>query len=166
MILIRSATADDLKTIQSIAHATWPHTYSTIVSNEQITYMLELFYSLESLQKSAADGQHFLIAEDNSTAVGFCAFQHFGDESRLLTKIQKLYVLPDLHRKGIGHRLLDAAEIFARKNHSEVISLNVNRRNPAINFYKRMDFKIAYEEDIPLEHGYFMNDYVMEKALV
>ncbi|HEY0046826.1 MAG TPA: GNAT family N-acetyltransferase [Flavobacterium sp.] len=165
MISVRAATADDLKNIQSIAHTTWPHTYKTIVSHEQINYMLELFYSIKSLQKSTADGQYFLIAEDNSTAVGFCAFQHFDDENRKLTKIQKLYVLPDIQGKGVGRRLLEAAEIFARKNHSGVLSLNVNRQNPAIDFYKKMDFSIAYQEDIQLDHGYFMNDYVMEKTL-
>ena len=41
------------------------------------------------------------------------------------------------------------------------LELNVNRKNKAINFYKKYGFTILKEEDIDIGEGYFMNDYVM-----
>jgi ribosomal protein S18 acetylase RimI-like enzyme len=38
--------------------------------------------------------------------------------------------------------------------------LNVNRYNPAKDFYEKLGFKIILEEDIPIGQ-YWMNDYVM-----
>jgi ribosomal protein S18 acetylase RimI-like enzyme len=45
------------------------------------------------------------------------------------------------------------------------LELNVNRNNPARLFYEKIGFKIAYEEDIDIGQGYYMNDYVMRIAL-
>ena len=46
----------------------------------------------------------------------------------------------------------------------ETLDLNVNRHNKAKNFYEKMGFQVAYEEDIPIGK-YWMNDYVMRKIL-
>ena len=42
-----------------------------------------------------------------------------------------------------------------------VIELNVNRNNPAINFYSRFGFKILRQGDFHIGNGFYMNDYIM-----
>ena len=49
--------------------------------------------------------------------------------------------------------------------YSNIIELNVNRQNNAVDFYKRLGFTILKEVDIPIGKGYFMNDYVMSLTL-
>ena len=49
MITISEATISDIKQIQNIVHITWPITYGEILFNEQLDYMLNLFYSDEAL---------------------------------------------------------------------------------------------------------------------
>ena len=41
----------DIPLIRELTFATWPQTYSSIISKEQIDYMLDMIYSPASLQK-------------------------------------------------------------------------------------------------------------------
>ena len=44
------------------------------------------------------------------------------------------------------------------------LELNVNRNNPAKDFYAKNGFKIVEEIDIPLDK-FWLNDYVMTKNI-
>jgi GNAT superfamily N-acetyltransferase len=163
MITITKATEKDVTAIQSIAHKTWPNTYGEILSEEQLNYMLDLFYSVAALQKSLTSTV-FLIAKENDIALGFASYeQHYLNEN--CTRIHKIYILPEAQGKGIGRLLIKNIEEAAIKNSSEKLSLNVNRYNSALAFYKQIGFKIVAEEDITLDFGYLMEDYIMEKVL-
>ena len=48
-----------------------------------------------------------------------------------------------------------------RKNHSRLF-LQVNKQNPAKDFYTRMGFTIAEEVKLDIGNGFFMDDYIME----
>jgi len=61
--------------------------------------------------------------------------------------------------------LIDEIETMARINHSEKVSLNVNRFNKALSFYQKSGYTIVGEENIDIGNGYFMEDYKMEKIL-
>ena len=61
--------------------------------------------------------------------------------------------------------MMDALEVTAKANHSDSILLNVNRFNKAVSFYTKVGFEIVGQEDIVLEHGYLMEDYIMRKRL-
>ena len=74
--------------------------------------------------------------------------------------------MPETQGKGIGKLLIDHVEVLAVANESETLSLNVNRFNKAQFFYKKLGFEIVAEEDVPLDHGYLMEDFIMEKSLV
>lgn len=164
MIEIKEALPNEFNIIQDIAYKTWPSTYGKILSNSQLEYMLDLFYSIEGLNKNVGIGHHFLIAKENETPLGFASYVHNYPENGV-TKIPKIYILPEAQGKGIGKLLIEAIEMQARKNHSTKVTLNVNRSNPAIGFYEKIGFVITGQEDIELEHGYLMEDYIMERTL-
>jgi ribosomal protein S18 acetylase RimI-like enzyme len=44
--------------------------------------------------------------------------------------------------------------------------LNVNRFNSAFDFYEKLGFEKVGEEDVELDFGYLMEDYILEKKLV
>ena len=60
--------------------------------------------------------------------------------------------------------MLKEVEAQAAKTGCHTLNLNVNRHNPAFNFYKSAGFAVVQEEDIPIG-PYFMNDYVLQKPL-
>lgn len=82
------------------------------------------------------------------------------------TKIHKIYVLPNTQGKGIGKLLIDEVLKIAKQKKQSSLTLNVNRDNRAIQFYKHLDFKIVGEENIPIGNGFLMEDYIMEKGIV
>ena len=57
--------------------------------------------------------------------------------------------------------------IYKEVTHSGagILELNVNRYNKnALQFYTKQGFAIIKEEDIAIGKGFFMNDFVMQKA--
>ena len=163
--MITVAGPNDFKTIQQIAHRTWPATYGSILSEAQLQYMLDAFYSDTTLLQNYTEKNHqFLIFREDAIALGFVSFEH-QYEGNLATRIHKLYVLPNTQGQGIGRQLLDAVVPIAAANRSKLLSLNVNRFNKAKDFYLRYGFEIVKEEDIDIGEGYLMEDYVMEFPL-
>lgn len=164
MISIIKATVADLKIINEIAHRTWPLTYGEILSQAQLEYMLDAFYSESALLANIENGHEFILAKENDICLGFASFEHHY-QNKKATKIHKIYILPETQGKGIGKLLIDSIAQFAKKNNSNSLLLNVNRFNKALTFYQKLGFEIIEVIDIELEHGYLMEDYVMEKIL-
>lgn len=165
MITIRVANSNDVKTIQEIAYKTWPDVYGEILSATQLDYMLKAFYSKEVLLDNMLHkGHHFILASEGTMCLGFASFQHDYLDDKV-TRLHKIYLLPEAQGKGIGRLLIDAVVGYAKENNSKVLSLNVNRFNKAVTFYQKLGFEIIGKEDIELDHGYLMEDYKLEKQL-
>jgi ribosomal protein S18 acetylase RimI-like enzyme len=162
---IRLATADDFSTIESIARQTWPLAYGTLLSKEQLNYMLDLFYSKSALKSDVLIKKHYYyLAFSQGEAVGFAGIEH--QYLPNTTKLHKLYVLPHFQRQNLGIQLLDFVSEIALEAGCSVLTLNVNRYNSAKKFYKKNGFTVVKSEDIELEHGYLMEDYVLVKSLL
>ena len=163
MISLKEASIADVNTIQDIANKTWPITYGEILSKAQLDYMMDLIYSeaslIEQIQKQE---QLFYIAYDENIALAFIAIEH-NYKNEAVTRIHKIYILPEAQGKGIGKFLIDAAEKLAKQNSSTALSLNVNRFNKALAFYQKLGFGIIAEENIEIGNGYLMEDYEMDK---
>ncbi|TDE07190.1 GNAT family N-acetyltransferase [Flavobacterium sandaracinum] len=165
MLSVHEATSKDFKIIQEIAYKSWPNTYGSILSKEQIDYMLDLFYSEQTLLQNLNEkGHRFLLVCEGALCLGFASYEHKYLNDRC-TRLHKIYLLPEAQGKGAGKLLIDTIENLAKENQSVVISLNVNKFNKAITFYKKIGFEVIFEEDIELDHGYKMEDYRMEKKL-
>lgn len=165
MLLLVEATIKDFKIIQEIAYKSWPATYGAILSKEQIDYMLDLFYSEETLLENLNQkGHRFLLVKEGEICLGFASYEH-NYLNQNCTRLHKIYLLPEAQGKGAGKLLIDTIEKLAKENHSVAISLNVNKFNKALSFYQKIGFEVVSEEDIELDHGYLMEDYVMEKQL-
>ena len=165
MIRIEEAPEKDLSTIQDIAHKTWPHTFSNILSPAQIAYMLEWMYSLPSLQEQVNERGHtFLIAREEGTALGFASYE-LNYKGQAVTKIHKIYVLPNTQGKGIGKALIGRIAEISKQHEDNALSLNVNRQNAAVQFYQHLGFEIIGQENIDIGQGFLMEDYIMQKEL-
>ncbi|MGL2993321.1 N-acetyltransferase family protein [Flavobacterium sp. TSSA_36] len=164
MITVFQATAADFATIRAIAYETWPIAYGQILSKAQLEYMLGAFYNDKALAESVTKEHHFILAKEGNQTLGFASFE-WDYNNQKQTKIHKIYILPSAQGKGVGKILIDYVASEAQKHGSDVLCLNVNRFNKAIEFYKKMKFSISDEVTIELEHGYLMEDYVMERKL-
>jgi ribosomal protein S18 acetylase RimI-like enzyme len=164
MIILRKAKAKDISSIQSIADSTWYNTYADYLSAEQIEYMLQKMYNEGTLMAQLQEGQIFLIASNNERDIGFAGFSR-SEHNAGTYKLHKLYVLPEMHGLGVGKLLINAVLKSIKELGGKYVELNVNRNNKAAAFYKSAGFEIKDSVDLDIGEGYFMNDYVMVKAI-
>ncbi len=161
MILLRKAKEEDMPIISNLAELIWPQTYSEYINEEQLRYMLDLMYNQGELISQLQQGYTFLIAEDGLKDVGFACSSLIDPETKTY-KLHKLYVLPEMHGKGVGKILINEIKNLAERNGGKFLQLNVNRNNKAKDFYLKGGFKIKETVDVNIGNGFFMNDYVME----
>jgi len=160
MLSIKNATAKDISLIQDIVKQVWPQTYTPIVGKEQVTYMLNLFYTPEALKKQMKLlGHRFIICYDDDEPV---AFASWNEAEGNIYKLHKLYIITGRQGRGVGQTMLKhiVHEITAKG--AVALLVNVNRFNfKAKMFYEKAGFTHVIDEDIDIGKGYFMNDHVL-----
>lgn len=161
---IFQAKPEDLLVIQELAYKIWPSTYGEILSEEQLKFMLNKFYEIDFLKIQMTNGQHFLLIKEENVVYGFASYE-LNYENSNLTKIHKIYVLPETQGKGIGKKLIDFIEKITIDNNNSAVILNVNRFNKALGFYEKIGFKIVETVDIEIGNGYLMEDFIMKKSV-
>ena len=164
MIAINLLSKNEMVVVREIAQITWPITYREILSSEQLDYMFEWMYNLETLQNQVEEGQLFYVLKENGKPLGFIGIELFSSKKNDL-KIQKIYVLPDAQGKGVGKKLIEKAIEIAQEKGIEQVILNVNRFNKAVSFYQKLGFKISSEVNIDIGKGYLMEDYIMNYTI-
>jgi hypothetical protein len=92
--------------------------------------------------------------------IGFAAYEN-NYLNQLVTRYTNFYLKP---MERICKLLLDRIALLQSKTNGSTMSLNVNRFNTALLFYQKLGFIIVREENIELDQGYIMEDYVMEKV--
>lgn len=161
MMEVVIAKIDDANTIHDLAQEIWWHTYKDILTDDQIEFMLQDMYSIASICTQMNSGDQFLLLKNNEKAFGFASFSETQSQ---IFKIHKLYIHPDLQGKGAGRFMISYISNIVIKQGGSILELNVNRNNPAIDFYLRLGFLIYQTVDISY-HSYILNDYIMRMPL-
>ena len=161
MVRIVQLGKEDVFLVNHLAHQIWPEAFKEILSEEQIAYMLDWMYDINTLQEQVQVGHLYYLVKENGVAKGFLGIEPNYPDAEYL-RIHKLYVLPDEHKKGLGRALLNQAIDIAFDLDLHTVHLNVNRFNKAVKFYEHCGFEITGEEDIDIGREYLMEDYVME----
>lgn len=159
---LRRAIEKDIPLIRELSYKIWPHTYSAIISAEQIEYMLKLMYSEDALLGQMKEKHEFIIVNDGKEPVGFASFSLLEPG---IYKLHKIYVMPQNQGRGTGKFVISELLKAIHRKGGTTLRLNVNRNNKAKEFYEKLGFTVINEEDIDIGNGYFMKDYVMEKKV-
>ncbi len=167
MITIKKVGPESISLIRELTFKVWPQTYSTILSIEQIDYMMDMTYSKSALKKQMLKEEHqFIVAYDESMPVAFASYSPKTKKDNIIFRLHKIYILPSQQGKGLGKLLTDYIIEDIKPHGATILELNVNRYNPAKTFYEKLGFAVSSEEDIDIGNGYYMNDYVMSKLLI
>ena len=152
----KKATISDVPTITTLASKIWHLHYATIITEEQIDYMLQTRYSNAAIEDGIKQGEQFYIVEYGGEAIAYASFELKLDGYYL----NKFYIDVSRHRVGIGTQLFNF--ITTKLDTNKALRLQVNRQNyKAINFYFKMGFVIETVANFDIGNNYYMNDFVM-----
>lgn len=158
---VRIATLEDVPRIREVAEITWPVTYGSIISAEQIEFMLNWMYDTTTIATAIKNpNEDFIVLVENNEIIGFSGIA-YNYQNQLITRINKLYVLPNKQGLGCGKLMLSFIISTAKKHQSLLLHLNVNKQNPAVQFYVKCGFEIDKEVVLDIGNGFVMDDYEM-----
>lgn len=159
-VTLHRASEEEIPVIRAVAAVAFPATYRTLLTPEQLDYMMEWMYSEASLREQFRTGHVWYLIEAGGEAAGYVSVERQGEA---LFHLQKIYLLPRYQGLGLGARLFGRVVDHVRAEHPgrSLLELNVNRGNPALHFYERMGMRRLREGDFPIGGGFYMNDYIM-----
>jgi GNAT superfamily N-acetyltransferase len=162
MIELKVALEKDLESINKLAAQIWQNHYVSIIGQNQVDYMLQTMYNLESLKKQTIEQNHiFYLIFNNNELVGFLSVSTKNKNDFFL---HKFYIHQSISGKGVGTKVF---ELLIKLISPKSLTLTVNRKNfKSINFYFKNGFTINRVEDFDIGNGYIMNDFVMLKNII
>ena len=162
---IRPLRADDFAPLSELAQQIWREHYSTIISLEQIAYMLQGRFTAANLQRYLDSNERwFDLLELNGELVGYCSYARTDVPTEM--KLEQLYLLPRLHGQGLGKRMLNHVERRSTSLGCDSLMLQVNKRNDkAIQVYRRAGFGLREEVAVDIGAGFVMDDFILTKGL-
>ncbi|MGI9531957.1 N-acetyltransferase family protein [Lutimonas sp.] len=153
---------NELKEVEALATIIWRQHYTPIIGEDQVTYMLEKFQSVETMRGQIGQGYHYFLINDEDVSLGYLSY-----EKRLKKLfLSKIYVLQNYRGKGIGTLGMKFVMDTAKTLGCTVVSLTVNKYNHnSIKAYEKLGFinKKGLVQDIG--GGFVMDDYLMEIRL-
>ncbi len=162
---IGPTTKSDLELVRDIAMVSFVETYQSFISQEQIDYMMDWMYSIESLNEQIDNGYRYYILYHECSAVGYISLH---PKENNVIYLERLYLLASMHGLGLGRIMMNfIAKEAKRLNGGPCrIELNVNRHNKAVGYYYSQGFGVATEGDYIIEGTDFLRtDYIMFKEI-
>lgn len=164
-LVVRRADLSDVQAIHDVARDTWEPTYRPIISQEQIQVMFEDLLSLPAIERQIIQNEGtYVLALVDELAQGFAYYAPKDGQGGQHYKLHRLYVRPSTQHHGVGSAILRFVEDELVQQDVFALELNVNRFNTAQEFYRKQGYHVFETIDIPYKE-YWLNDYVMKKAL-
>jgi RimJ/RimL family protein N-acetyltransferase len=156
--LKKVSTEKDIERVSKLSDIIWHQHYPSIITVEQINYMLEKFHSPVALAEQMKNGQVYFLIEVDEAIIGYCSFLK---KTEGVYFLNKFYIDQTQQGKGIGKEVFRL--LLEEMLHPTEISLQVNRRNiNSVNFYFKVGFTIEEAKDFPIGDGYSMDDFIMK----
>lgn len=154
------AEKKDTGTLAALAREIWREYWPFLLSEEQISYMVEKFQSEKALarQMTEENYRYYFIDADGEHA-GY--FGIAGKRDHLF--LSKLYIKDGFRHQGLGACAFEKIKQLAAGAGYDKIRLTVNKNNKnAIEAYFKYGFKIIARDVTDIGGGFVMDDYIME----
>ena len=149
-----------------IAREAWPPTYSGLIPDAQVPYMIARMYSPESSWADTAAGSPFFLVRADGADAGVCSFDLSKRGEGGSAELHKLYTLPAYWGRGVGGALLDEICRRLAAAGAQSVWLRVNKRNErAQKAYRAAGFRRVRGVCDDIGGGFVMDDWIYEKDL-
>lgn len=157
-------TAEDITECASLAAEIWNQHFSSILSQEQIDYMVSQFQSARALRSQIDnEGYTYCFFTVDGNRVGYFGICPKKDGTMFLSKI---YIRKSSRGKGYASKGFEYIKEQARALGCSKIWLTVNRYNESsIEVYEHWGMKRDGVQTTEIGRGFIMDDYVYSYAL-
>ncbi len=162
---IRPVAPADVDAIAALARLIWQDAYAAIITQAQIDYMLDQRYNAPRLlAELAKPGYWWDQAFVNGERVGFLSCLLTDTPGEI--KLDKLYVLPQRQRGGVGGALIARAVAHGWEAGCDTLILAVNKGNArAIAAYEKHGFAVRESVRVDIGGGFVMDDFIMARTI-
>lgn len=160
MAKIERAAAQDLPTIKEVLRETWHDTYASLLPKTAIESLTSQWHAPELLSEQMQNPEiYFAIARDGAVVAGVITARKKDDA----IVVDRLYVLPQYQRRGIGRQLLESS--YGTFRGAQRVRLTVEAQNrKGVSFYAKQGFRetARISEEVAGAH---LENVVMERPL-
>lgn len=117
--------------------------FRAVCSQEELDsgYMEE---ATEEIMRDTLKTREMLVAKEDDKVLGYVTFRKRNETA---TWISCLFVDPDCQKMGIGRKLMEAVEKFARDNNCQLVALETHSNATwAINFYQKLGYELVNDK--------------------
>lgn len=150
-----------LEETAALAAKIWHEYFSSLLTPDQIDYMVEKFQSREAMKRQVETEQYgYWQVRQDGTLIGYIGLQFQKD--RLF--LSKLYLRQESRGQGIASRMLAKVYDTVREFGYDRLWLTCNKHNRhSLDVYAAKGFVCIGEDVTDIGQGYVMDDYFLEK---
>lgn len=168
--MIKKCTEKDLSLLKTISIDTFKETFSNDNSKEDMELYLKEAYNSTKLLKelrSKESSFYFIYVEDK--LAGYLKLNIGEEKTENKTEnsleIERIYILNDYKRQGLGNQLIELAILEAKRNANDYIWLGVWEKNySALSFYQKNGFEKSGSHEFKLGDD-IQTDLIMKKVI-
>ena len=155
--LIRIQSAEQVKNLAALADEIWHEWFPSLLSAEQIDYMVEKFQSEKAMtEQMKTDGYEYYYIHRGGEHIGYTAVKK--DGNRLF--LSKLYIKKEFRGNGYASAAFRLIKEIAAEKSLGAVWLTVNKYNAqAIAVYEKLGFKRIGEGVTDIGNGFVMDDF-------
>lgn len=158
--LVTVQTVQQIEAVVMLADEIWHEWFPSIISNEQIDYMLERFQSVKAITEQLDSGYTYYLIRRGAVRIGYTAIRSDTDGRLFLSKI---YIKKEYRGNGYAHEVFSFLKEYCREHGLTSIWLTVNKHNDSsVAVYKKSGFRIIGEDVTDIGNGYVMDDYFFQ----
>lgn len=161
--MVRVEGDESIQKLAGIADEVWHQHFSTILTLEQIDYMVDKFQSVKAMteQMKSSGYEYYFVVVDGIT-VGYTGIRP--EEGKLF--LSKLYILKQYRGNQYASHVFEFLKEICKERGLHAIWLTVNRHNyDTIHIYEKKGFQTIRTQVSDIGNGFVMDDYVMELPL-
>ncbi|MBR6044864.1 MAG: GNAT family N-acetyltransferase [Ruminococcus sp.] len=162
---IRRLVSDgELRANAELAAEIWREHFLSIITPEQIEFMLEQFQSFEAMKRQiqSEDYEYYGFFADG-VQQGYFAVADHGDGTLFLSK---LYLRKEVRGRGYASQMFEEVKRIGHSRGLSSVWLTVNRHNDgSIAVYRHWGMEVIRDQVTDIGDGFVMDDHVFSLEL-
>ncbi|MGL6202456.1 MAG: GNAT family N-acetyltransferase [Lachnospiraceae bacterium] len=159
MDIILANNDSEVEAIADLAAIIWHEHFISILSMEQIDYMVEKFQSYRALKEQISEGYEYYQLKVDGELVGYAGIHEVEDALFL----SKLYIRKDCRGQNLSSQAFAFLKNLCKERSLRKIWLTCNKYNShTLDVYKHFGFETVNTQEADIGNGFIMDDFIME----